>query len=357
MAVYAIWTDDDKKHLKEYYIKYGVKQAAEMLGRTYAATREQVKRLGYNDPNIIKTWKYDELEYLKRVYPKYGPQRVADRLGRTYKSVQSKANKLGIYHWDRSRRFPTWTEWQLEYLIKNFANMTNERIAKNIRKTPYAVKDTAQRLGLKKNKPHIWSIEEENALIKMATRYKIDTISRALNKPRQTVINKMRDLSLKESVYDDERMKPSEVAEILGISAQTVRNYCAQNNRVSDYEKFHGKKYYKMTVPQVIRFMVNKIDLWIDRDFDVSYIGLLFIDTYSSFYCKEEISIIKRKVEESKGYVKWPEHIRMVGARTEGIKNQADRDIYKECELDLYEDFYEDLYEDFYLDYEDESII
>lgn len=354
MAVYAIWTDNDKKCLKEYYIKYGTRQAAEMLGRTYAATREQIKRLGYNDPNVIKTWKYDELEYLKRVYPKYGPQRVANRLGRTYKSVQSKANKMGICHWDRTKRFPTWTDYQLNYLKKNFANMTNERIANNIKKSPEAVRDTARRLGLKKNKPHIWTIEEEEKLKKMVNGYKINTISRALNKPRQTVINKIRELCLKDDYYDDDKLRPSEVADILGISAQTVRNYCAQNNRVSDYEQFHGKKYYKMTVPQVIRFMVDKIDLWIDKDCDLSYIGLLFIDLYSSFYCKEEISIIKQRVEEVKGYTKWPEHIRMTGARSdEADSRYTDEKDYE----DDFESYVMGFCEDFYLDYEVESII
>lgn len=348
MGVYTTWTDDDKKNLKKYYIKYGSKEAAKMLGRTYAATRQEILRLGYNNPEVVKTWKYDELEYLKRAYPKYGPQRVANRLGRSYKSVQSKANKLGICYWDRSKRFPTWTDYQLAYLKKNFANMTNETIGKNIKKSPDAVRDTARRLGLKKNKPHIWTAEEEEKLISMVKRYKIDTISRSLNKPRQTVINKMRELSLKEGNGED-RLKPSEVAEILGISAQTVRNYCAQNNRVSDYEKFHGKKYYKMTVPQIIRFMVDKIDLWIDKNYDLSYIGILFIDFYSSFYCKEEIEIIKRRVEEKQGHINWPERIRMTGARAEGIKNIADGDTYKEFEFCLDNDFF--------LDYEEESII
>lgn len=366
MAVYAVWTDDDKKHLKEYYIKYGVKQAAEMLGRTHAATREQIKRLGYNDPSIIKTWKYDELEYLKRVYPKYGPQRVANRLGRTYKAVQSKANKLGIHHWDRSRRFPTWTDYQLNYLMKNFANMTNERIARNIKKTPSAVRDTAQRLGLKKNKPHIWTSEEEEQLRKMIKGFKIKTISRTLNKPRETIINKMRELNLKNSVYNDDKFKPSEVAEMLGISAQTVRNYCAQNNRVSDYVQFHGKKHYRMTVPQVLRFMIDKIDLWINKDCDFSYMGLLFLDLYSSYYCREEIFTIKRKVEEVRGYTQWPEHIRMTGARTDkkGEDEFIDEDEFyineESYENEDGSDFLDDLLDyckDFYLDYEVESVI
>ena len=96
-----------------------------------------------------KFWNPQLDNLLRRHDPKGDIKALAERIGVTVGAVKCRAQVLGIRR--KVHRREPWTERQLAYLRKHYADMRAEDIAKRVRHTTGSVWRTASKLGLKKS--------------------------------------------------------------------------------------------------------------------------------------------------------------------------------------------------------------
>lgn len=89
------WTKDEIEFLRLNYGKKGVEECANVLGRTYFATKHKAVRMNFGSER--KNFSKKESEFIKLNYEEKGPVRIAEILNRNIQSVVGYANKrLGI---------------------------------------------------------------------------------------------------------------------------------------------------------------------------------------------------------------------------------------------------------------------
>jgi len=96
-----------------------------------------------------RVWNEEKDNLLRRHYPKRDLDWVAGRIGVSRGAVKARAQVLGIQRKVHKRE--PWTDRQLAYLRKHYADMRAEDIAKKVRHTIGSVWRTASKLGLKKS--------------------------------------------------------------------------------------------------------------------------------------------------------------------------------------------------------------
>lgn len=96
-----------------------------------------------------RVWNEEKDNLLRRHYPKRDLDWLAKRIGVSKVALKSRAQILGIQRKVHKRE--PWTDRQLAYLRKHYADMRAEDIAKKVRHTIGSVWRTASKLGLKKS--------------------------------------------------------------------------------------------------------------------------------------------------------------------------------------------------------------
>ena len=96
-----------------------------------------------------RVWNEEKDNLLRRHYPKRDLDWVAKRIGVSKTALANRAQILGIQRKVHPR--VPWTDQQLAYLRKHYADMRAEDIARNVRHTTASVWRMASKLGLKKS--------------------------------------------------------------------------------------------------------------------------------------------------------------------------------------------------------------
>ena len=76
------------------------------------------------------TWTPHHDNIMRRNYPSGDLSALADRLGVTVTAVKSRAQVLGLHRKINSHR--PWTEWQMAYLRRHYADERSEDIAQKV---------------------------------------------------------------------------------------------------------------------------------------------------------------------------------------------------------------------------------
>ena len=102
---------------------------------------------------MAKPWTDTEVNYLLAAIHGQTAAQIAQHLERSERSVKNKLNSLGVKITDARKKFITkredlWTREQVNYLINNAGRSTSYKIAKDLNKTNYAVKEKARRLNV-----------------------------------------------------------------------------------------------------------------------------------------------------------------------------------------------------------------
>lgn len=95
------------------------------------------------------TWTPHHDNIMRRNYPSGDLSALADRLGVTVTAVKSRAQVLGLHRKINSHR--PWTEWQMAYLRRHYADERSEDIALKVGHSVRSIWQKAKQIGLAKS--------------------------------------------------------------------------------------------------------------------------------------------------------------------------------------------------------------
>jgi hypothetical protein len=96
-----------------------------------------------------RIWKKKEMEFLMKNYPEMTAREIAEKLGRSVRAVWDKASKLGL----TKHPMRKWSVEEEDYLKENYHKMRSRDIAYILGRSKPAVWDYAENLGIAKKKP------------------------------------------------------------------------------------------------------------------------------------------------------------------------------------------------------------
>ena len=87
------WLKADVARLRELYPRYGVRDLADLLGRTAAAVKSAISRFGFGNR---KYWSEEEIARLREVYPNTSNTDLARAFGRTRSAIEGASRAFGL---------------------------------------------------------------------------------------------------------------------------------------------------------------------------------------------------------------------------------------------------------------------
>jgi hypothetical protein len=136
------WTEHDKNILIDFYNNIDVECIKKMLDNEYTIKQiqNQAKKMGLAKR---KQWSDAEISILRDKYESCGTYGVVDLLpGRSKRAIIGKAMSLGL----RCDCF--WSEEEVRFLVDNWQEMSDEKIAKELGRGVKGVSDKRRSLGL-----------------------------------------------------------------------------------------------------------------------------------------------------------------------------------------------------------------
>lgn len=126
------WTKEDDQFLIDHFSNLSSKEMAEYLGRTKYSITSRVQRLGLSSLGIKrKIWSEVEDEYLKEYSKLFSMQVLSIALSRTERSI-----RLRLYEiCSSSNCYKTWTNDDVDYLVKNYGYLKTNVIAQKMGRT------------------------------------------------------------------------------------------------------------------------------------------------------------------------------------------------------------------------------
>lgn len=241
-----LWSEEDIEYLKKFYPVLGYVIIADDLNLPVNTVRNKVKYLKLRRQNLPNRWSKEEIDFLQKFYPEKGTRFVAMELNRPLLSVHNKASRMKIKGYIPFK----WSEEEVALLKKLYPKYCAEKVAEKLGRKCNSVIDKASKLKLRKS--HKWSDFEKNFLKKNFSLKPIKTISKILGIPRKAVKDmayKMKIYEVKNQKWTDEQVAYlkknfpdrsitiTEIAAFLGVSESAV------TNKANDL-KLH--RYYKI---------------------------------------------------------------------------------------------------------------
>jgi hypothetical protein len=147
------WTAKEDKLLKKLYYKRPLRELEDVFDCCDNVIFKKARKLGI--PKRVKPWTDKELKFLKKNYGRMLVKEIARHVARPRKGIMYKASELGL-RMDkeyRQRHFLRyWKPKQIDFLRKNYQQMTAREIAAVLGKSIAAVHGRVTLMGLKKMK-------------------------------------------------------------------------------------------------------------------------------------------------------------------------------------------------------------
>lgn len=126
------WKKEDNQFLIDHYYKLSAAELAECLGRTKYSITSKLQRMGLSSLCIKKKmWSEVEDEYLKEYSKLFSMQVLSIALSRTERSI-----RLRLYEiCSSSNCYKTWTNNDVDYLVKNYGYLKTNVIAQKMGRT------------------------------------------------------------------------------------------------------------------------------------------------------------------------------------------------------------------------------
>ncbi|KXA99920.1 hypothetical protein AKJ42_02180 [candidate division MSBL1 archaeon SCGC-AAA261C02] len=125
-------------------------EIANQLERSRHSVWRKKEELGLETPffAIGRKWTTDEINYLVKNYAEKTAEKIGNKLDRSTDSIHGKAKELGIES-HRSGLGEVWDEREVDFLKSNYGNMTAEEIASKLERSFHSVTGKAEELGLR----------------------------------------------------------------------------------------------------------------------------------------------------------------------------------------------------------------
>jgi hypothetical protein len=123
-----------------------LKQVDKVIRRQMPKSQRKTKE---DSPNVKRTgWEHDEDEFLKRNYQDWGVSKISTLLNRTTGAVLNRASKLKLRTSvaDDNIRMGRWSEYEDEFVIKNYKKYGSDWISMQIPRTTQSITARASRL-------------------------------------------------------------------------------------------------------------------------------------------------------------------------------------------------------------------
>lgn len=151
--IYTRWSAEEDAKLRQYHCqeRKSAPVCASLLGRTLAATRSRIRKLGLKNPKDL--WTEDEIAAMA-AYPAVMATEIAKRLGRSVGAVRQMAHRLGLtesYGTNSKCRVELTVE-QLGTLRREFPHVANSILARVLGISERTLSRKAKKLGLQKTK-------------------------------------------------------------------------------------------------------------------------------------------------------------------------------------------------------------
>lgn len=141
-----VFTDQEKQYIDENWGKISIYKMKMHLNCTWEAIANYGRSKGYPMPVSKSTpWTDEETLRLIELAPRKHYKKIAKELNRTPEAIKFKAKKLGIILIQDARK---WTLEEIFYLRENWGQERIEIIAKNLHRKKSAIKQKAQELEL-----------------------------------------------------------------------------------------------------------------------------------------------------------------------------------------------------------------
>jgi len=159
------WSKEEKKILVDMYPKKG---SDVPIDRSREAIHQKANEMGLKTEKEGRKWTEEEVEFLKRNYSEMTGKEIAEALGRTDQSVWGKARDLGLKS-DIVGHGRRWSDEEKSFLEENYTAMTCQEIAEKLDRSLDAVFHQARKLGLAYDKnPFSGRKHDEETLKKIA---------------------------------------------------------------------------------------------------------------------------------------------------------------------------------------------
>lgn len=154
------WTPDEEQKLSELLETHNIRDIAEIMGRTKTACEKRVVKLGLRiKVQLRRNWTEEERDQLRYLLSDYTVPQIAKLLGRSNDVVRQEMRKRGYK--SQVRRTPAglkvkarnWSEEEIRYLRSNHHRLAVSQIAKDLDRTIHSVDSKVRNLGLNRSKP------------------------------------------------------------------------------------------------------------------------------------------------------------------------------------------------------------
>lgn len=139
---------------------------------------------------LIKDFTNDDIEYLTKNYKEMTIKQLAKDLNKTKYKISDALKKLGL----KKQIHKNWTDEENVFLKENYLTMTNSELAEKLNRSFNSISTQLDRLNLCRNKP--WTKEEEKYLIDNFINLSHREIGAYLNRTEQAVRAKCFDMDL-----------------------------------------------------------------------------------------------------------------------------------------------------------------
>jgi hypothetical protein len=151
------WTKKELKTIRNTSLSH--RQAADATGRTYASVKAKRRQLGV----MVKVYDIDyysdaEIQYIENNRHLSNPE-LSKLMGRTAQGLALKRQKLGLAPPNNA-----WTDKEIKYLLKHYANKEKKEMASYLNRPTTAVISKAYELGITRRTDY-WKAEELNILL------------------------------------------------------------------------------------------------------------------------------------------------------------------------------------------------
>ncbi len=208
-------------------------------------------------PKARRSWTNKEVEQLIKVYGKMPNREIAEMMNRTTNSIRRKAIRLGIT--DKAPVSKKWTEEETKTLIRLWDTMEVEGIAEKLGRSVNSVNHKASRLGISSPRAP-WTEDEIDYLSNSWGKFKLETLCKNLGRSKYSVLDMaVRVLKLGPSTQNQGHLTGRCFAKNLGVSGW----------RVYEWIQKHGLKGRKMVTRakrQVYQINVNDFWEWAEHN-------------------------------------------------------------------------------------------
>lgn len=163
----------------------------------------------------------------------------------------------------------TWTEEDDRHLASLSTYMAAPEIADVLNRTPKAVSERMQKLGLKSVLS--WTEEDENYLMDYWGFMQVEAIANTLNRSVRAVRLKAAELNLLSAKNEAGFLKINDIATITGLSPYKIKSFEKEGLKIKTNYITRSSKYFYVDMEELLEFLEEHQELYNAAKFELSY--------------------------------------------------------------------------------------